>query len=339
MSIKILDCTLRDGGYNNNWTFGRKAKTRVPRFLAQAGVEFIEMGFLQKGGFSRRQSLFADMRDADEFIPKAELGAKTFVMVDFKSRYPISEIPQKSEVKTDGIRVVFYPSDRKAAFEYIAAIKEKGYIVAANPMQAHLYDDAGRAELASLANKAKPHIFAIVDSFGCMSPAEVEDIGRQFDRLLSPEIALGFHAHDNLGLALPSALNLINLKLKRELIIDSSLRGMGRGGGNLRTEIIAMWLNQHAGKSYNLDRIFDAIDDYIGVQARKKPWAMDAILGLSGMEKLHQNYAIYLLERKLTSARLALSVFKKIAEISPDAYDEKLIEKLVKAEQANLKIQ
>jgi hypothetical protein len=64
---------------------------------------------------------------------------------------------------------------------------------------------------------------------------------------------------------------------------------------------------------------------------------MDAILGLSGMEKLHQNYAIYLLERKLTSAKLAAGVFEKIAKISPDTYDEKLIEKLAREEQEKSK--
>ncbi|MDR3126674.1 MAG: hypothetical protein LBT92_03515, partial [Rickettsiales bacterium] len=293
----ILDCTFRDGGYNNDWTFGRKAKTRVPRFLAQAGIETIEMGFLwDKGDYTRRQSLYTDPRDAEEFIPKGST-ARYLLMVTY-GRYDLAKLPPKGETRIDGLRIIFRPRQWREAMDFIAEVKDRGYFVSCNPMQTFKYTDAELSALLSRANEARPDVLSIVDSFGSMFPTEVEAMARKFDDALAPGIALGFHSHDNLGLALPSSLRLAQMGLKRDLVLDAALRGLGRGAGNLRTEIIAMWLNGHSGAGYNIDKIFEAIDGYISVIHRRKPWRHDIIYGLSAMARIHPDYATFLIEHK-----------------------------------------
>lgn len=107
-----------------------------------------------------------------------------------------------------------------------------------------LYSNKELQELMGAMNQIKPYAFYIVDSFGTMTEKVVEHLAILSDKILDKDIMLGFHAHDNQQLAYSNALKLINMSLKREIIIDATISGIGRGAGNLNMELIISELNQ-----------------------------------------------------------------------------------------------
>ena len=323
---RILDCTMRDGGYQNDWLFGRKAKTRVPRYLAAAGVDYIEMGFVQDGEYSRRQSISDDIRRFDEFIPD-DSRAKYFVMMTFELDYDLAKLPPKSETKIDGVRLIFKRKNLENFATYARAIKEKGYALSINPQTINSYSGAELDRVVEITNGIKPAIFSIVDTNGSMWPRAVYELAVRFDKGLVPNIALGYHSHDNLKLALPGALRLTELATSRAIVLDSSLRGMGRGAGNLNTELIAEILNNLEGRvdgreKYDMDLIFKAIDEHIGKIARRHAWGYSAIYGMAALADMHPNYAVWLSARKSTNVQAQHALARIPADKRVDFYED-----------------
>jgi len=233
-NINILDCTLRDGGYVNQWQFGEKNIKKIISKLVESKIDIIECGFLSKKTVRNKDcSIFDSVSEVKDYLPN-DRGSSTFVcMINF-GEFAIEDIPTNDKSSIDGIRIAFHKKDKAAALKLCKEISDKGYLLFMQPMVAVSYTDEEFIDLIKEANKIMPFAFYIVDSFGVMRRNDLMRLYYLVDHNLEKSVTVGYHSHNNIQMAYSNAQALVDLKTKRKLIFDSSVFGMGRGAGNLK---------------------------------------------------------------------------------------------------------
>ena len=205
---------------------------------------------------------------------------------------------------------------------------DMGYKVALNPMNTIGYSTEELFALIKLVNNLNPYIFTIVDTNGEMKKSDVLSQFYILDKNLNSNIKLGFHSHNNLKLSFSNAISLLEQNTERELIIDSSVLGIGRGAGNLCTEVLAEYLNDYYKGEYNLFSILELVDECINPIFKAKPWGASVHYYLSASNSCHPNYATFLLDKKEMSVDVLNKIFNKIPVDKKSYYDDSLIENL-----------
>ncbi|MBP3489074.1 MAG: aldolase catalytic domain-containing protein [Roseburia sp.] len=326
--IKILDCTLRDGGYCNNWKFGHDNIRKIIRALVEANIDIIECGFVTEEVEADQDSTkFQSLEAISEVIPKDKAGRLFVCMINY-GEYSIEKIGASSENAVDGIRVAFHKKDLKAAVEFCRKISEKGYKVFMQPMVSLNYSDEEFIELIRCANEIKPYAFYIVDSFGGMKERDLLRLFYIVENRLDSGIKIGFHSHNNMQLAYSNAKALTSVKTLRELIIDSSIYGMGRGAGNLNTELLTEYLNETEGKTYILNPILRVIDQVLNAFYQENSWGYSIPNYLSAKHNVHPNYANYLVDKQTLRIEDIDEIFAMMPEEKRDGYDKAFIKDL-----------
>ncbi|GFH41883.1 hypothetical protein Hs30E_04340 [Lactococcus hodotermopsidis] len=293
-NISILDCTLRDGGYVNGWNFGFDNTRKVIRGLVASDLDIIEIGYLsQKKERKIGKTIYNTFPEMNEVLPN-DRGNKMFVVMINYGEYNIEDIPEYDGSSINGIRIVFHKKDIEGAAEYCKILSEKGYRVFFQPMVAMSFTDDEFLETLKKANEIKPYAFYIVDSFGVMNQQDLMRFYYLSHNNLKKEIALGYHSHNNLQLAYSNAQSFATLVTDRNLILDSSIYGMGRGAGNLNTELFAQFLNKAKGKNYIIEPILKVIDEVIAKEHEKNFWGYSLPFYISAKHNVHPNYASYL---------------------------------------------
>lgn len=284
-TIRLLDCTLRDGGYINDWMFGKKNIQSVLCGLIEAGVDYIECGFLKDCEKNPDKTFFP----STEELPK---DCKCTLMVNF-GEYLIEKF-SKCANKNIKIRVAFKKPKQKEALEYIRALVDLDWDVFANPMSTNTYSKDELAFLIDEVNTIKPYGLSIVDTLGNMYQDDVCEIFEFIDSRLAEGIALGFHSHNSLQLSFSNTKTLLKMNINREIVIDSCIYGMGRGAGNLCTELILPYLNENCGGNYELLPILKIITECINPIYEKTPWGYSTPYCIAAIHGCHPNYATYL---------------------------------------------
>ena len=334
MRVKVLDCTLRDGGYVNNFAFGENTTKKIISGLVDSGMEYVETGFFRNAKTDTETTVFTSFSDAENLLPTTKNNAEYFVMIVYGT-FDIDKIPTKSQTKIDGIRVTFKKKEIDEALIYIKKIQEKGYVVSANPTGVHQYSDKELLSLIEKINQYNPDIFAIVDTLGLLKSDELLRIFYLVDHNLNKDITIAFHSHNNLQLSFSNAQALLTTNTKRELIVDASVRGMGRGAGNLCTELLLQYLNDNFDTKYNLIPILKIIDEQIDKIYATHPWGYNVPYYLAASMKCHPNYASFLTDKASLSVESISEILALIPENKKSNYDEKLIQELYLRYQEN----
>jgi 4-hydroxy 2-oxovalerate aldolase len=296
--IKILDCTLRDGGYINNWEFSDEQIISTVSNLTDANINYIELGFLTSILGNVGGTQFLNIESASRMLPKKRNNAKYVVMADVAQFDADDLCPRSSEI-IDSIRVVFYKRQIKQAYSLCEAICNQGYDLFLQPMVTIDYSLNEFSELIKyFYEKYKFYAVSIVDSFGCMNMTELHDFIRITESNVGNDVKIGFHGHDNMLQTQVNAISLFNYKSRREFIIDSSVSGMGRGAGNLCTELIAKYYNENHNGKYGLSPILKVASEITEPISRKYKWGYSPYFMLTAMRRAHPNFATYLLENQ-----------------------------------------
>ena len=159
--IRVLDCTLRDGGYINNWEFGKEKSKFIINYLDKAGINYIEVGFIKEGHPSETKTLFASFEDINAFLPENIDHNKLFAMITY-GQFPIEKIPDADKSIVKGIRLIFKKQHTKAALDYCKELKKKGYKLFINPTFIDQFTDIDNFALFALVlagNYFNPVIF------------------------------------------------------------------------------------------------------------------------------------------------------------------------------------
>lgn len=326
--INLLDCTLRDGGYINDWNFGYETIKSIINKLVASEVEYVEIGFLRNCEYDKNRSVFNNCEQMKNILP-AEHGKTKFSAMALHNTYDVNKLEPYDGKTIELIRVTFHDYDIDEGLEFIRRVKEKGYKVACNPINIMGYSDAQILELLKKVNELKPYGFSIVDTFGSMMKEDLLRIYSMVENNLDKSVVIGLHLHENLALAYSLAQEYINIKAYgRESIIDASMLGMGRVPGNLCMELIMDYMNKMQGRNYNVNPVLDGIDDHIIQLKQIEPWGYNIAYALSAKYNLHRNYSEFLLG---TGKLRAKQINQILSQITPDkktVFDKSYIEKL-----------
>lgn len=324
---KVLDCTLRDGAYLVDKQFGDSTIHGIIQGLINAKIDYIEIGFLQDEGFAPGKTVYKNAEDAKRFVPLDKHGCEIAVMADY-SRYSIDNLEQNMGDSFDIVRECFFKYERYDALEVCRKIKEKGYKVFVQPVDVLGYTDAEMLELIELVNQIEPYCFSIVDTFGSMYEEDLQHVYSLINHNLVDSCKIGFHSHNNMQMS--SALSQAFIRMaqsgKREVVIDGTVSGMGRGAGNTPTELIAEYMVSKLGYGYNMDAILDVIDGYMdGIRARCS-WGYNTPYFLAGCYSAHVNNIAYLTEKNSIRSKDMRYILNKIGVQSRKRYDYDLLE-------------
>ena len=313
-NIKLLDCTLRDGGYINNWAFGKKVIHKVVSKVARAGIDVIECGYLSTRNSgdedTARFNSIEDVRRA--YVANKSTYQKYAVMVNF-GEYPI-EMFSNADSDDPIIRVAFHKKDLDDVLIYCENLKRKGYCCIIQPMGALNYTDEEFVQMIKKINILEPEAFYIVDSFGVMELKDFQRLLFLTDNNLNQKIDLGYHSHNNLQQAYSNSKYMVEQNLSHGLIIDASVFGMGRGAGNLNIELFAKYLNQNFHKNYNIEPILEVFDECLKPIFAKCFWGYSLPFYLSSIHNCHPNYASYFAEKNTLSVRSMHELLSMITE-------------------------
>ena len=269
--VRVLDCTLRDGGYCNQWKFGKENINRIIRGLDDANIDIIECGFLTNlVDYDDETTKYTDLLNLTHLsAPSKE---KMMVCMINYGEYDIENIPDCNNTIMDGIRIAFHKEDVIGALELCKKIKRKGYKVFVQPMVSLNYSDEEFISLIRQVNELNPFSFYIVDSFGVMKRKDLIRLFYMVENNLKPGILIGYHSHNNMQLAYSNAQALVDIRTNRDIVIDSSIFGMGRGAGNLNTELFVEYLNDSVGTSYKLRPLLNIIDEILMYFYQENYW-------------------------------------------------------------------
>lgn len=321
--VKILDCTLRDGGYVNDWQFGFREAKAIAETISTSGVEYVEVGFVgdyvNKDGHVR----FDSMKSlANVFLPT---NAKFSAMV-YAEGYPVDKFPQRSKDTVDMVRVIFWKRNLEEGVEYVRQLVQKGYEVGVQLARTEQYDLDEIGDIVVMFNDIHPTAVYLVDSFGTFDFEKMFRYAEIYDRVLADDIHLGFHAHNNMQQAFTNSVMLIEHGWKHDLMIDASVLGMGRGAGNLNIELILHYLNSK-GETYNLQPIVDVANDYIAPYLEQFNWGYSMPYFLSAINGRNPAYVNYMQEKGL-SIRQIRTVYEQMRKDDTGIrYDEGLCDK------------
>lgn len=323
----LLDCTLRDGAYLLNKKFGDNIIRGIINGLIKSRVDCIEIGFFQDEGFGEGKTVFFNSADAKRFVPKNKNNVIFTVLADC-SRYSIDNLDECDGTSIDGVRECFFKAERFNAMENCKRIREKGYKCFVQPVDILGYSDIELIELLNMVNEVEPYCFSIVDTFGSMYQEDLRRVFEMINHNLIPTCKVGFHSHNNMQMSNALSQEFVRMTYgKREIVVDGTISGMGRGAGNTPTELIAQYMVSQLGYSYDMDAILDIIDDFMdGIKSRCS-WGYTTQFFVAGCYSAHVNNIAYLAKKNSIRSKDIRFILNKIGTVSRKRYDYSLLEK------------
>lgn len=329
-TVSLLDCTLRDGGYVNDWKFGHKNLVSIFERLVDANVDLIEIGFLdERRPFDIDRSIMPDTACAEKIFGQCDRKqAMVLGMIDYGT-CGIEHLQPCSESFLDGIRVIFKKHRMHEAMEFCRQVKALGYKVFAQLVSITAYNDAELLSLIDLVNDVKPYAVSIVDTYGLLHPDELLHYYELMDKHVCPSVQIGFHAHNNFQLAYANDLAFISKKSRHDIVVDGTLFGMGKSAGNTPIELLGMRLNDKFGKNYRVDAMLECVEESVLNFYQKSPWGYKTFFYLCSKNKCHPNYLTYFeKEKNLSTSKIDALLSRIEPEDKKLLYDKEIARQL-----------
>ncbi len=284
-NLQILECTLRDGSYVIGFQFTAKDTAVIAAALENAGFNLIEVGHgvgLNASHVGKGVAAATDeeyMQAAANTLKRAQWG---MFFIPGIGRHEDLELAASYEM--DFVRIGTNASEVKQSKKYIEHAKKLGMFVSANLMKSYVLPPNELAKQAKLSEEFGVDIVVVVDSAGAMLPNDVQIYIESLQDILT--IPIGLHCHDNLGLGIANVLTAIDCGAQR---IDSTLQGMGRGGGNPVTEVLLTVLKKRGIElDIDINRVMDISERLIKPLLQDKGW--DSINITSGYAGFHSSF-------------------------------------------------
>jgi 4-hydroxy 2-oxovalerate aldolase len=291
--MKLIDCTLRDGGYYCQWNFSRELIIDYLTAMAAIGVDYVELGFrsLDTAGFRG-----ACAYTTDNFINSLPIPEKLNIAVMVNA----AELVKHDAGAVDACKRLFEPAaDSRVSLVRIAChvhdvesmlpvcewLNKAGYKVAINLMQVSERTSDELEDIANVATKLPIEALYFADSLGNLDSESIANIVRSFRQHWQGD--LGIHAHDSMGRALINTLTAIDLGVTW---VDSTVTGMGRGPGNTKTEQLVIELDTLHSNSSNLTPLMACIRRHFQPMQAHYKWGTNPYYYLAGKYGIHPTY-------------------------------------------------
>lgn len=255
IDLQIIDVTLRDGGYFNNFQFPEKVIFEVVRNLDKANIPFIEVGYLGGSPFKINNPGITH-NITPEFLIKLKNNVtktKLGIIAHPKMIHPNDIIDLYQNGTLGLVRICVSPDNIKEASKLIEQIRKLDILISVNFVRMSQLNISDIMPAMLQLEKAGADIIYIADSIGALNPTDVKNIISNIEKNLNAKI--GFHAHDNLGIAFINSITAIKSGAR---FIDASLRGIGKGGGNLSLEQFCNFISENqlnTVSKYNMNNI------------------------------------------------------------------------------------
>lgn len=325
--VKLLDCTLRDGAYLVNKTFGDSVISGMIEGLVLANIDIVEIGFLQDEGQGEGKTVFKNSKEAEKYIPKPRGEVIYTVLADY-SRYSIENLDRYSGKSFDAVRACFFKNEGEGVLPFCREIKKKGYKLFVQPVDILGYTDRELLDLIDAVNEIEPYCFSIVDTFGSMYIDDLMRVYNIINHNLISSCKIGFHSHNNMQMSNALAQEFIRVSYgQREVVVDVTVSGMGRGAGNTPTELVAQYLVTKLGYNYDIDAILDIIDQYMKNICTKCSWGYSTPYFIAGSYGAHVNNISFLKQKNSINSKDIRYILNKIGVVERKRYNYELLEK------------
>lgn len=329
--IKVLDVTLRDGGCVNDFNFGITYMEKILAAQEKSNVDIIEMGYIDENkGTESGRTQYINEKVIPQCILKHKKPSVTYVAMMDYGKFNVDNLEPRTEDGIDGIRCAFHKKNRLDIIPLGRKIIEKGYKFFIQPMVTLRYSDAELLELINMVNRELSDAsgFYIVDSFGEMHPNDASRMLSLVDHNLIPSMTIGFHSHNNLQLSYSNAMAMLQFPTPRDLILDCSIMGMGKGAGNLNTELLLEHLNIFYDKQYNITPLLEVIDKVINQLHDEFYWGYAPEYYLSSANHCTPSYASHFYNKHMLPIDQVGELLSKIAEEKKISFDKNYAEEL-----------
>jgi len=325
--VKLLDCTLRDGGYVNEWNFGKEAIHNIKENLEKSGIEIIEIGFLKDVVYNPDKTLFPGVEWAENVILPKKEGITYCLMVDAPIPFPVEKILKRTENGIDAIRIIVWKELIEKCVEYSKELIKKGYQVFIQPARVNQYSAVEFVHLINAFNNIGITAFYVVDSWGTQDSINVLGYMQQAELYLNDKIILGYHGHNHKQQALSCAERV--LQLNKDMILDCSIFGMGRDAGNLNTELIIAHLNKRYNRQYDIKPILNAYSNIIRNYYDEFRWGYSMEHFITAIFNCNTKYINYIMNNEILTMDKVYEIFEKMTPIQRINYSESLIKELI----------
>lgn len=281
---KILDCTLRDGGYYTNWDFNSETVDAYIQAMNVLPIDYLELGY--------RNNPTKEYMGKFGYCPVSVLKhirqtctKKLDVMLNEKSTRPEDLVALLKPIVglVDMIRIAIDPKNFDRAVVLAKSVKAMGFEVGFNVM----YMSKWSTEYEGFLNKLSVlngwcDLFCMVDSFGGVTPENVTNIYNEVRK--NTIVPVGFHGHNNLQLGLINTITAMKLGVD---YVDATILGMGRGAGNLNMELLLTYLNAHEGMQVDFNVLGDVITAFSPLYEQHQ-WGTNLPYMLAGANRIPQ---------------------------------------------------
>ena len=262
--LKILDCTLRDGGYYNNWDFSKDLIEEYLLAMSAAKIEYVELGFRF---FKKDIYLGPCAYTTSSFLETLKIPNNLKIGIMINAKDILSNNLSKSEIKKNFfnfskknkisfVRFACHLNEVERIIPFCNELNKKKILTGINLMQISEISDFAIEKITKLVAKSKVDIFYFADSLGNLEPQNIIDISNTIKKNWKKNI--GFHAHDNMSRALINAVAAFNNGVKW---IDSTVTGMGRGAGNIKTEFALLQFSKYLKKNFDISLLLKLIEN------------------------------------------------------------------------------
>ena len=295
--IKVLDCTIRDGGLMNSHKFDDQVVKAVYAACVEAGIDYMEMGYkasrkvIVPGEYGAWKYCVED--DLRRIVNDNPTSLKLSIMADAERTDYHEDILPKNQSVIDLVRVATYIHQIPTALDMVKDAHDKGYETTLNLMAVSTVPEYELNEGMELLARSETEAIYVVDSFGTLYSEQVQHLVRkylQYCKGTGKEV--GMHAHNNLQLAFANTIDAIVLGANR---LDATMAGLGRGAGNCAMELLIGFLHN---PKYNLLPVLRCVQDTIEPMRAKLMWGFDLPYMLTGFLNQHPRSAIKFKEAK-----------------------------------------
>jgi 4-hydroxy 2-oxovalerate aldolase len=289
--LKVLDCTVRDGGLMNDHGFDDETVKAVYKACVEAGIDYMEFGYkASKRIFAPSQFgpwKYCSEEDLRRIVGDNETDLKISVMADAeRTDYHEDVLPREQSV-IDLIRVATYIHQIPTAMDMIKDAHDKGYETSINLMAVSSVQEWELDEALEIMADSEASVIVLVDSWGSFYSEQIHYLMRKYLRHAIPRGKMvGMHAHNNQQLAFANTIEAIILGAN---LLDGSMAGLGRGAGNCPMELLLGFLHN---PKYRLRPVLECIRDHVEPMRTKLRWGPDIPYMITGVLNQHPRSAM-----------------------------------------------
>ncbi len=327
--IKLIDCTLRDGGYYNSWDFSEQLINDYLKVMNALPVDYVELGFrsLNSNGFKGGCAYTTDNFIEQLQVPKGlNLGVmiNASEIINYKEGLTVALSKLFGPAKCSPltlVRIACHFNELERALPSCAWLKEMGYEVGINLMQISENTREEVERISYLASKYSLNVLYFADSLGSMTPERTSEIIKNLRSYWNGP--LGIHTHDNMGNAMDNSLKAISDGVTW---IDSTVTGMGRGPGNLQTEYLVIEIAELKNISLNIKPLLSIINKHFKPLQKIYEWGMNPYYYLSGKNSIHPTFIQVMLSDPRYDEEDLLTVIDNLRKTGGKKFSNKTLE-------------